>query len=154
MQRLSPGETVRIQLGNQLVKGRVLEELTGAPRTYRVATTDGQELRRNRLHIHQTLEKTPHIDITAHQEELATAFQQAGQSHTAGSTSQDQSVRQPPAQVTTDSTSETAAEQEMESTPDREPSNPTPSPTEDKPTAAVHDGQHTSEGHRHATLPE
>ena len=80
LQKLSPGETVRIQLGNQLVPGRVLEELPGAPRTYRVATADGQELRRNRLHLHQTLEKTPHINITSHQEDLVTAILQAGQS--------------------------------------------------------------------------
>ena len=79
LQTLSPGETVRIQRGKQLVQGRVLEELRGAPRTYRVVTTDGQELRRNRLHLHQTLEKTPHINITAHEESLATAIQQAGQ---------------------------------------------------------------------------
>lgn len=76
LQTLTPGETVRIQLGKQLVPGRVLEELKCAPRTYRVATQDGQELRRNRLHLHQTLEKTPHVQITAHQEELASAIQQ------------------------------------------------------------------------------
>ena len=77
LRTLSPGETVRIQHGKKLIPGRVLEELKGAPRTYKVATTEGQELRRTRLHLHQTLEKTPHVNITANQEDLATAIQQA-----------------------------------------------------------------------------
>lgn len=80
LQTLSTGETVRIQLGNELVLGRVLDEVPGAPRSYRVATADGQELRRTRLHLHQTLEKTPHINTTGHQEDLVTAFQEAAES--------------------------------------------------------------------------
>ena len=76
---LSSGETVRIQLGSKLVPGRVLQEIQGAPRTYRVATAEGQELRRTRLHLHRSLEKTPHCNITAHQEGLAMAVEQASE---------------------------------------------------------------------------
>lgn len=59
--QLSPGETVRIRQGDQLILGRVLEELPDPPRSYRVITTDGYELRRNRRDLMQTLEHTPRI---------------------------------------------------------------------------------------------
>lgn len=59
--RLKPGETVRIRQGDQLILGRVLEELPEPPRSYRVISTDGYELRRNRRDLMQTLEPTPNI---------------------------------------------------------------------------------------------
>lgn len=68
--QLNQGETVRIQSGNALVLGRVLNKLDIAPRSYRVITAGGQQLRRTRGHLYQTLEKTPPISVTAHQEEL------------------------------------------------------------------------------------
>src|SRR5207244_2616630 len=92
-----------------------------------------------RLHLHQTLKKTPHVNITAHQEELATAIQPAGQyfaeSHTSISTSQIQPVKQLPVglQAITDTTSGIEAERVMDSPP--ETVNPTPSPTEITTTA-------------------
>jgi len=39
---LNQGETVRIQYGNALVLGRVLDKLDFVPRSYRVVTADGQ----------------------------------------------------------------------------------------------------------------
>lgn len=120
LQSLNPGETVRIQLGSQLVPGRVLQEIQGAPRTYRVATSDGLELRRNRLHLHQSLENTPHVNITAQEESLAVAMGQASQSRPikeSSSASQDSSqaleqvfteatgqIPQPAQQTTTEAT--------------------------------------------------
>lgn len=59
--RLIPGETVRIHHGDQLILGRVLEELPEPPRSYRVISTDGYEYRRNRRDLIRTFEPTPNI---------------------------------------------------------------------------------------------
>ena len=75
LQRLSQGETVRVRTGNKLVLGQVLEKLDIAPRSYRVITTDGQELRRTRGHLYQTLEKTPRFNITSQTQESAKEVQ-------------------------------------------------------------------------------
>jgi len=61
LQALNPGETVRIQLGERLLPGRVLEELPAPPRSYRVISTDGNEYRRNRRDLIQTFERAPDI---------------------------------------------------------------------------------------------
>jgi len=57
---LYPGETVRIKLGDQLIPGRVLEELD-FPRSFRVISVDGYEYRRNRRDLVKTLEQAPSI---------------------------------------------------------------------------------------------
>lgn len=122
---LSQGETVRIQLGDKLVLGRVLEEISGVPRTFRVVTTDGHELRRNRLHLNQTLEKTPHVNITAHKEELAAAVREAVHRPVSDSKTST-STRESTVQADTSSTSANDEREQGEITS----MNPTASPTE------------------------
>lgn len=60
---LQPGDSIRFQLGEKLVQGMVLQQIDGAPRTYKIVAVDGSVYRRNRRHLVRSCEDVPHIAL-------------------------------------------------------------------------------------------